>query len=64
MWTTGDTMRAAYLFVLIGALWPAGNNALVILIRRLWLRRVLWHTAAMKVAGIACPQSRAESTLG
>ena len=39
MWAFGDAMRAAYLFVLIYALWPAGCNAVAGLIRRLRRRR-------------------------
>jgi hypothetical protein len=35
MWAFGDGMRAAFLFVLIYALWPASYNAVAGLIRRL-----------------------------
>jgi hypothetical protein len=35
MWAFGDVVRAAFLFVLIYALWPAGFNAAAALIRRL-----------------------------
>ena len=35
MWAFGDMMRAAFVFVLIYAFWPAGSNAVARLIRRL-----------------------------
>jgi len=34
MWAFGDAVRAAYLFVLLYALWPAGYNTVAWLIRR------------------------------
>jgi hypothetical protein len=34
MWAFGDALRAAYVFVLIYALWPAGCNAVAWLIHR------------------------------